>query len=124
MGMQRILLVEDSKLTRDLLVGLLNDGDRRAVVGAVETEEEAFQFLASTPPDIAIIDVALKAGSGIGLLTRIRTLPEPRPVSIVYTNNYDRTLHELCRRLGATAVLSKRGDLTDLLDAVENNDHD
>ena len=122
--MQRILLVEDSKLTRDLLIGLLNDGDRRAVVGAVETEDEAFQFLASAPPDIVIIDVALKAGSGIGLLTRMRTLPEPRPVSIVYTNNYDRTLHELCIRLGAKEVLSKRGALTDLLDAVEKHDHD
>jgi len=113
---QRIFLVEDSPIIRDSLIDALDDvGHGRRVVGTADTEDDALARIADTDPDVAIIDINLREGSGIGVLTALSRLHEAPPVRIVYTNHYNRRVHEHCSRLGATHVLSKGGDLGELL---------
>ena len=120
-SMQRIFLVEDSLLIRESLVEALSSEDQgRTVVGTAETEDDAFDAIATTPADVAIIDINLREGSGIGLLARIAALDEAPPTRIVYTNHYSRRIAAHCAALGATHVLSKAGNLSELLDVLEH----
>lgn len=119
--MQRIFLVEDSPIIRESLVEALSSVDEgREVIGSAETEEDAFRAIASTPADVAIIDINLREGSGIGLLARLSKLAYAPPTRIVYTNHYSRRVAERCTELGATHVLSKAGNLSELLDVLEH----
>ena len=113
---QRIFLVEDSPVIRDSLIDVLDSAeDGRRVIGTAETEDEAVEQIAAGDPDVAIIDINLREGSGIGVLERLSDLDSSPPVRIVYTNHYSRRVHEHCTRLGATHVLPKNGDIGELL---------
>ena len=119
--MQRIFLVEDSPIIRESLVEALSSvDDGREVIGIAETEDDAFQGIASTPADVAIIDINLRQGSGIGLLARLSQLAYAPPTRIVYTNHYSRRVAAHCAELGATHVLSKAGELSELLEVLEH----
>ena len=122
--MQRIFLVEDSPIIRESLVEALSSVDEgREVIGSAETEEDAFRAIASTTADVAIIDINLREGSGIGLLARLSHLAYAPPTRIVYTNHYSRRVAEHCTELGATHVLSKAGNLSELLAVLEHPDN-
>jgi len=121
---QRIFLVEDSPIIRDSLIDVLDDaaGGRR-VVGTADTEQTAVERIADTGPDVAIIDINLREGSGIGVLERLSRLDSAPAVRIVYTNLSDGHTHRYCRELGATHVISKGGDLHELIDALADESH-
>ena len=113
---QRIFLVEDSPVIRDSLIDALDSAeDGRLVIGTAETENDAVDGIADSDPDVAIIDINLREGSGIGVLERLSDLDTVPPVRIVYTNHYSRRVHEYCASLGATHVLPKNGDIRELL---------
>lgn len=113
---QRIFLVEDSPVIRDSLIDVLDNAeDGRQVIGTADTENDAVEQIAGSDPDVAIIDINLREGSGIGVLERLSDLEDAPPVRIVYTNHYSRRVHEHCARLGATHVLPKNGDIRELL---------
>jgi two-component system, OmpR family, response regulator len=119
--MQRIFLVEDSPLIREFLFEALhNSGEGRVVVGSAETEDEAFQMISGNSADVAIIDINLRQGSGIGLLTRLRGLDNAPKTRIVYTNLHNRRVLDHCLCLGATHVLSKGGNFDELLRVLEH----
>jgi DNA-binding NarL/FixJ family response regulator len=118
---QRIVLVEDSAVIRESLLEALGaSGGERQVIGTAETEDEAFRFISSHDSDVAIIDINLRQGSGIGLLSRLRGLGGAPRLRIVYTNHYSRRIHEHCSQLGATHVLAKAGDFSELLEVLEH----
>jgi DNA-binding NarL/FixJ family response regulator len=117
---QRIFVVEDSPIIREALVAVLDHADDgRMVVGTADTEESAVERIADTEPDVAIIDIHLREGSGMGVLARLSSLDEAPPIRIVYTNRFDRALLEDCHELGATHVLNK-GDVRELLEALDD----
>lgn len=118
-GLQRIFLVEDSPIIRESLIDVLDHADEgRSVVGTADTEQAAVERIADTEPDVAIIDINLREGSGIGVLARLSQLDLAPPVRIVYTNLFDRRVRKACEALGATHVIDKSADLTALIDAL------
>jgi DNA-binding NarL/FixJ family response regulator len=120
---QRIFLVEDSPIIRDSLIDALDDAEGgRRVVGTADTEQAAVERIADTDPDVAIIDINLREGSGIGVLERLSHLDSAPAVRIVYTNLSDGPTYRHCRELGATHVINKGGDLHELIDALADND--
>ncbi len=117
--MQRIFLVEDSPIIRESLIEALSQSaDGRQVIGTAETEDEAFEQISHGTADVAIIDINLREGSGIGLLSRLRKLKEPPKMRIVYTNHCSPRIREYCSKLGATHVLSKGASFNELLDVL------
>jgi DNA-binding NarL/FixJ family response regulator len=119
-SMQRIFLVEDSPVIRESLIeALSSSGGGRMVIGTAETEDEAFRLISSNSADVAIIDINLREGSGISLLARLRSLNVAPRMRIVYTNHYSRRVHDYCSQLGATHVLSKGGNFSELLEVLE-----
>jgi DNA-binding NarL/FixJ family response regulator len=105
----RVLLVEDSVL----LAGRLDELIRRLpgvdLVAIVDTEDEAISRIADSRPDVLILDLRLRKGSGFGVL---RALPRigAGPHVIVLTNYGASEYRREAEALGATAFLDKSTD--------------
>lgn len=81
----RVLVVEDSWRVTDRLRELLDELPGVETVGAVESEADAIASLRNAAPDVLILDLHLKQGTGFGVLKGMpRVLP--RPTVVVLTN--------------------------------------
>jgi DNA-binding NarL/FixJ family response regulator len=105
-------LVEDNKTIRDNLVPALEDLVNGQVVGFAETESAALAWLAAHPNDwqLLIIDLFLKEGSGLGVLTGCKTRG-PGQRAVVLSNYVTADIRARCEALGADAVFDKSRDL-------------
>lgn len=110
-------VVEDSAVIRDSLVAALEDMLPLRVVGTAQDEAGALHWLADPANrcDIAIIDVFLRRGSGVGLL---RALQSRRAgfERIVLTNYASDAIRRQCLQLGASRVFDKSGEIDALID--------
>ena len=110
-------IVEDNATIRENLIGTLEELAAVESVGVADTEEEGKQWLTSKPAqwDMAIIDLFLRQGSGLGVLAACRNrLPHQR---LVVLSNYSTpSLRERCTQLGANRVFDKSQDIEALID--------
>jgi DNA-binding NarL/FixJ family response regulator len=81
----RVLVVEDSKRVTERLRELLDQIPEVETIGTVESELDAVSTVAELMPDVVILDLHLKQGTGFGVL---RCMPpsRPRPTVVVLTN--------------------------------------
>jgi CheY-like chemotaxis protein len=64
----RVLLVEDSGVLAGRITELIRRLPRVDLIGTVDTEADAVQRIASAAPDVLILDLHLRDGSGFGVL--------------------------------------------------------
>jgi CheY-like chemotaxis protein len=108
----RVLLVEDDKRVHGIVADLLESiGDIRPVT-TVTTEAEANLWLQENPDgwDLAVIDLILHEGTGLGVLSKCR----PRPGggrAVILSNYVSPVIHKHCVALGADAVFHKAHDM-------------
>lgn len=117
----RVLLVEDSVLLGSLLSAMLEELGGVAVVAVATDEAEALDALEERRPDLAIVDLNLRTGSGLGVLRALRKNPERygRPATAVFTNHAHAHVRERCRSLGVNRFFDKALEMDALLDYVE-----
>ncbi len=113
----RALIVEDNALILENLRGLLDELTAVDIVGTARAEAEACEWLDSRTLacDIAIVDIFLKAGSGLGVLQHIAGYERP-PERIVLTNYATDAMRERCKQLGAAEVFDKSTEIEQLVD--------
>ncbi len=70
----RTYIVEDNPIIRDNLVGTLEELTCVQPVGIAETEHDGREWLVKNPElwDLAIVDLFLKQGSGLGVIEACR----------------------------------------------------
>lgn len=104
----RVFLVEDLKSTRGLLDELFSSLGSFRLVGAVGTEAEAILWLDEnqTGWDLAVIDLVLEQGTGMGLIARAKAAPTAGNV-VVFSSYASPGVRKHCLRLGADAVFDK-----------------
>ena len=110
-------IVEDSAVIRDNLIATLEELTPVQVVGTADTEEAAVQWLTGRPEGwrLVIIDIFLKRGSGLGVLTAIRL--ERLSQNVVVLSNYATpAMRKACIELGADRVFDKSRELEELID--------
>ncbi len=114
-------LVEDSATIRENLIATLEEIAPVKVVGFAETESEASRWLSDNDGDwhLAIVDLFLKEGSGLGVLRNCRNRLDYQKV-VVLTNYATRDIRECCAELGSDAVFDKSNELEELLDYCRN----
>ncbi len=78
----RVLIVEDSKVIRELLEYIIGQDPRLEVVGAVESAEEALRILAHVSPDVISMDIRLPGINGFEATEQIMT-EQPTPIVVV-----------------------------------------
>lgn len=105
----RILLIEDSRLLRDRMIGMLTVPGVMRVAGAAETEREAIALIDANDYDALVVDVELKQGSGITAIrhARLAFAARRQPLIIVLTNYSLPTVRQRCIEAGADHFLDK-----------------
>lgn len=108
-GALRILLIEDSRLLRDRMIGMLTVPGIMQVTGTAETEREAIELIDANDFDALVVDVELKQGSGITAIRRAREAYAARvqPLIVVLTNYSLPTVEQRCLDAGADHFLDK-----------------
>ena len=103
----RVVVVDDSRLMRELLqAALIEDGDI-AVVGTAANPYEAREVIRATNPDVVTLDVEMPSMGGLEFLRRIMKL-RPMPVVMVAgstTSGAETTLTAL--EIGAVDFVAK-----------------
>lgn len=112
----RALIVEDSPVILENLQALLEEQGSVEVVGTVTAEGDACAWMDARTQgcDVAIIDLFLKSGNGLGVLEHIARYERP-PRRVVLTNYSTVDVRTRCRDLGADAVFDKSTEIEDLV---------
>lgn len=101
-----LVIVEDSELMRTELLGIVASQPRIRVIGVATEEETAVNLILTTGPDAVLLDLSLSPGSGIRVLSRIRSAGCAARV-LVLTNNTDPALRKVCQGLGISGFFDK-----------------
>ena len=82
----RVLLIEDSALLAARLIELVNGLPDVELIDTVDTEADALDRISEVSPDVLILDLHLREGSGFGVLRSLALSTPSRPKIIVLTN--------------------------------------
>lgn len=117
-----VLIIEDSRLLREMLIDVLSSVDSVVVVAEAEDEAAGLELMARHRPCLVIVDLELAAGSGIGVLTALHNdrgrYGDPRVV--VFTNHGSSVLRRRCESLGIDGFFDKSYQLDNLIDYVQS----
>jgi len=115
-------LVEDNLTIRENLIPALEDLANARVVGFAETEEAAATWLTDHQKEwhLAIVDLFLREGSGLGVLASCRVREAHQKV-VVLSNYATRDMRERCMAMGADAVFDKSTELEALIEYCDHN---
>lgn len=110
-------IVEDNPTIRENLIGTLEELARIDAVGTADTENEGKAWLAENRDnwDLAIVDLFLKQGSGLGVLAACRDRPATQKV-VVLSNYATADIRQRCAQLGVDAVFDKSNEIDALVD--------
>lgn len=104
-------MVDDHPLVREWLTTLINKQPDLLVCGEAGEAPQALQAITVTKPDLAVVDITLKSGSGIELIKNLKAvLPN---LGILVLSMHDDTLYaERALRAGAKGYIMK-SEMTD-----------
>ncbi len=103
----RILLVDDHPLVREWLANLIHEQPDLIVCGEAATASKAMELIAANAPDIVIVDLSLRSGSGLELLKNIKAI-KPDTATIVLSMHEESIYAERALRAGARGYVMKR----------------
>ena len=112
----KTFIVEDSPLILEKLVATLEELAPVQVFGWAADEAAAVEWLAQSGQacDLVIIDIFLRAGSGLGVLRSARQMGLPGK-RVVLTNYATQDMRNACLELGADRVFDKSSDVEELI---------
>jgi DNA-binding NarL/FixJ family response regulator len=119
-GALRVLLVEDLPRVQLMLRELIEEPGRFEVVGVADTEEQALALYEQRDPEVVVVDLNLRSGTGMGVLQRIRQCKSAvRPLLIVLTNHTLPVLRNACEKAGADHFLDKSREFAQVRTLIE-----
>jgi DNA-binding NarL/FixJ family response regulator len=103
----RVLIVDDHPITRQGLKALVNQQLNLEVCGETDSAAHALELVGKLQPDLAILDVTLKATNGIELTKNIKAMAPNLPILVV--SMHDEALFaERALRAGAMGYVMKQ----------------
>ena len=113
----RTYIVEDNATIRENLIDTLEELACIKALGWAETEKEARGWLCGHQGDwdLAIIDLFLKQGSGLGVLAACQSRKGSQRV-VVLSNYATEDMRKRCAQLGADAVFDKSNEIDALVE--------
>lgn len=113
-GSIKVLVVEDSRVARELLVHILSADAAIQVVGCAASGEEAIEMLDRCRPDVVTMDIHMPKMDGFETTRRMMETA-PRPIVIVSAtyNSADMEMTFRAMEAGAVAAVEKPPGLQD-----------
>ena len=107
-----VFIADDSVPVTEMLREFITEPGRIEVVGIADSGEQAVAEIRRLKPDIVVLDLQLKTGSGADVIRAVRALPELADVHIVVTSNHTSPqLRAGCLELGANGYFDKVKEL-------------
>lgn len=113
----RLILVDDHRIVRAGLRGLINQQPDLEVVGEADTVREALALAAQTEPDLVVLDLTLPGGGSLELISEL-VERGPLPRVLVFSMHNDPAYARAALGAGATGYVVKTVSEEDLLAAV------
>jgi DNA-binding NarL/FixJ family response regulator len=114
----RIVIVDDHPLVRDGLKARLNSRSDWKVCAEVETVADAVSVIRKHSPDVAIVDLSLREGSGLALVQHLATVSQ-RPRILVCSMHDESLYARRAIQAGAMGFLHKQQAADCLIPAIE-----
>jgi DNA-binding NarL/FixJ family response regulator len=116
-GLLRVVVVDDHPIVRKGLVDLFGDERDMTVCGQAGTVADAMAVVASTRPDVVLVDLSLGSESGLDLVAGLaKAYPAVR--TLVLSGHDERLYAERALRAGALGYIMKDESASGLLAAV------
>jgi len=114
------VIVEDNPALLELLTGMLDGIDGIRVVGSAASEADAIALIHATRPQLAIVDLELREGTGLKVLSAIQNMPSESGSTrvVVFSNHSHPVVRSRCLALGAEAFFDKSFQMDELLEFV------
>jgi DNA-binding NarL/FixJ family response regulator len=114
---RRVLVVDDHPIVRQGLALMINREPDLVVCGEAEEAMGAMHVLASSHPDLMIVDISLNGPDGIDLLKNVRISHPSLPVLILSMHD-EMVYAERALRAGANGYIMKQEATENVLVAV------
>jgi DNA-binding NarL/FixJ family response regulator len=102
----RVFIVDDHPIVRRGLQFILNLEPNMMVCGEAESGPEALRKIPLAKPDVAIVDLSLKGGSGLDLIKDLRS-QFPKLKLLVFSMHDEMFYAQRVLRLGAQGYITK-----------------
>ncbi len=113
----RVFIVDDHPLVREWLGNLLRLENDLEVSGEASEPATALAAMTAAPPDVAVVDLSLKRGSGLELIKEIQAhLPDTR--ALVLSMHEEIGDVERALRAGARGYVMKRESTSQIVAAI------
>ncbi|MGH3471620.1 MAG: response regulator [Nocardioidaceae bacterium] len=117
--MIRVVLCDDQALIRGGLRALLEAEPDLEVVGEAANGKEAVELIASTAPDVVLMDIRMPVMDGLEATRRVTTSSRLASTRVVILTTFDLDEHVFeAIRIGASGFLVKDTEPADLLAGV------
>jgi DNA-binding NarL/FixJ family response regulator len=112
----KTFIVEDNATIRENLIGTLEELTCVQAVGTAETELEGRQWLTlnASAWNLAIVDLFLREGTGLGVVDACQDR-KPNQKVIVLSNYATADIRQRCAQLGVDAVFDKSNEIDALV---------
>ena len=109
--------VEDNPTIRDNLIATLEELAYVDAIGCSDNEDEGKEWLLDNPQqwDLAILDLFLKQGSGLGVLAACKDRKANQKI-VVLSNYATADIRHRCLQLGVDAVFDKSNEIDALVE--------
>src|ERR1700687_1291230 len=113
----RILIVDDHPAVREALALRIGRQPDLEVCGEAADMSEALRLVADTQPDLVVIDISLKTGSGIDLIQRIKDRKDGGRM-LVWSMHSESLYAERALRAGALGYINKDQATDKIVEAI------
>ena len=111
----KVFIADDSQPVADMLTELITEPGRIEVVGVGDTESVTMDSIRRLQPDVVLLDLQLRTGSGTDVIRAVRADPGLASLRIFVTSNHTSPQMKAgCLELGADAYYDKVKDLGEL----------
>jgi len=112
----KVFIIEDNVMLRNIIVDALRDIPSVDILFYADNEISATNWLSSNDGawDLAVVDLHLRQGSGVGALNWCTTR-RPNQRVVVLSGELDEDMRQKCLALRADAVFDKGTEMHDFL---------
>ena len=108
----KVLIADDSAPVAEMLAELIAQPGRVEVVGNADSEAAVLEAMRRLAPDVVILDLQLRTGSGTDVIRAARADPGLAATRLLVTSNHvSPQLRNGCLELGADAYFDKVKEL-------------